>query len=264
MTQVNLWIICANTHGYFHFQKLYPHLGPPPGPGYPNLQVQYYFQLEHNSSSFKLDTGSNIIVVATTLSLPSAWNLSCVDHTSTPEPSSDGIIWIYLKDVSRYFPLFVQPGTLILDMNNIVDASEGLTGEYHDIEILYRVVTLSPTFFASNETHALSKTADGIIPISNRSPNIVVYPDCSFNQTFSINTVQALAVLYAGGNNDGELWVTSTTATSSVLLLTAPPLLRAATSPPRSPIPTPADLHPPCFRLNTPARLALLSMSTHT
>ena len=51
-------------------------------------------------------------------------------RTSTPEPSLNGIIWTYLKDVSRYVPLFAKPGTLILDLNNIVDPSIGLTGQY--------------------------------------------------------------------------------------------------------------------------------------
>ncbi|KIJ33210.1 hypothetical protein M422DRAFT_131872, partial [Sphaerobolus stellatus SS14] len=42
-------------------------------------------------------------------------------RTSTPEPTSTGIIWTYIKDVTRYIPLFAKPGTLILDLNNIVD-----------------------------------------------------------------------------------------------------------------------------------------------
>jgi Peptide N-acetyl-beta-D-glucosaminyl asparaginase amidase A len=49
-------------------------------------------------------------------------------RTSTPEPSLNGIIWTFLKDVSRYVPLFAKPGTLILDLDNIVEP--GLTGQY--------------------------------------------------------------------------------------------------------------------------------------
>lgn len=57
-----------------------------------------------------------------------------IDHTasvwrtSTPEPTTDGIIWTYLKDVTRYLPLFADPGTFILELDNIVET--GLTGEY--------------------------------------------------------------------------------------------------------------------------------------
>lgn len=50
-------------------------------------------------------------------------------RTSTPEPTSgDGIIWTYLKDVTRYTPLFAEAGTFILELDNIVET--GLDGEY--------------------------------------------------------------------------------------------------------------------------------------
>ncbi|KAG5651592.1 hypothetical protein H0H81_008113 [Sphagnurus paluster] len=50
-------------------------------------------------------------------------------RTSTPEPTiGDGIIWTYIKDVSRYTPLFANPGTFILQLDNIVEP--GLDGIY--------------------------------------------------------------------------------------------------------------------------------------
>ncbi|KAF8514073.1 peptide N-acetyl-beta-D-glucosaminyl asparaginase amidase A-domain-containing protein [Gautieria morchelliformis] len=123
-------------------------------------------------------------------------------RTSTPEPSLNGIIWTFLKDVSRYVPLFAKPGPLILDLDNIVDPNLGLTGEYD--------VRLSATFFASDEQHPPAKTADAIIPISNLSPNLAnhasVPPSFSLNQTFPTNTVQAFAELYASGNGNEEFW----------------------------------------------------------
>ncbi|GJJ12407.1 hypothetical protein Clacol_006649 [Clathrus columnatus] len=124
-------------------------------------------------------------------------------RTSTPEPS-DGleITWTFLKDVTRYTPLFAKPGTLILDLNNLIEPSQGLVGEYD--------VTLSATFFAADNEHPPAKTADAIIPISNLSPNMANYvsvpPDFSLNQTFPINTVQAFAELYASGNGNEEFW----------------------------------------------------------
>jgi Peptide N-acetyl-beta-D-glucosaminyl asparaginase amidase A len=49
-------------------------------------------------------------------------------RTSTPEPTQTGIIWTYIKDVTRYIPLFAKPGTLILDLNNLL--TQSLTGQY--------------------------------------------------------------------------------------------------------------------------------------
>ncbi|KAF8522445.1 peptide-N4-(N-acetyl-beta-glucosaminyl)asparagine amidase A, partial [Hysterangium stoloniferum] len=50
-------------------------------------------------------------------------------RTSTPKPTQTGIIYTYINDVTRYIPLFATPGTLILDLNNIIGV-QNLTGEY--------------------------------------------------------------------------------------------------------------------------------------
>lgn len=60
-------------------------------------------------------------------------------RTSTPEPTATGIIWTFIKDVTRYIPLFSTPGTLILDLNNIVDPALNLTGEY-DGAVLHHIL----------------------------------------------------------------------------------------------------------------------------
>ena len=50
-------------------------------------------------------------------------------RTSTPEPViGDGIIWTYLKDVTRFIPLFSKPGTFILQLDNSITTE--LDGEY--------------------------------------------------------------------------------------------------------------------------------------
>ena len=49
-------------------------------------------------------------------------------RTSTPEPTYDGIIWTYTKDVTRYIPLFSKPGPFLLELDNIV--THQLTGQY--------------------------------------------------------------------------------------------------------------------------------------
>ncbi|KAG8861267.1 hypothetical protein FRB91_009178 [Serendipita sp. 411] len=45
-------------------------------------------------------------------------------RTSTSEPTPGGIIWTVLKDVTKYIPLFAEPGTLIVDLNNVIDPSK--------------------------------------------------------------------------------------------------------------------------------------------
>ncbi|KAG6900891.1 hypothetical protein C0993_010010 [Termitomyces sp. T159_Od127] len=55
-------------------------------------------------------------------------------RTSTPEPTrGDGIIWTYVKDVTRYIPLFAKPGTFILQLDNLIQP--GLDGIYSVLAI---------------------------------------------------------------------------------------------------------------------------------
>jgi len=57
------------------------------------------------------------------------YSIKTVWRTSTPEPiKGDGIIWTYLKDVTRYIPLFTNKGTLILQLDNLLTSS--LDGQY--------------------------------------------------------------------------------------------------------------------------------------
>jgi hypothetical protein len=65
----------------------------------------------------------DITSTAVKLSIKKVW------RTSTPEPTKgDGIIWTYLKDVTRYTPLFAKDGTLILQLDNLL--TTGLDGQY--------------------------------------------------------------------------------------------------------------------------------------
>lgn len=95
------------------------------------------------------------------------WPIMLVWRTSTAEPTKTGIIWTALKDVSRYMPLFAESGILILDLNNIIDSSLGLNGEFD--------VTLSATFYESSLLHPAAKKSDLIIPLSNMSPDQANY-----------------------------------------------------------------------------------------
>ncbi|KAL0071407.1 hypothetical protein AAF712_001264 [Marasmius tenuissimus] len=125
-------------------------------------------------------------------------------RTSTPEPTrGDGIIWTYTKDVSQYTPLFAEPGTFILQLDNLIQ--EGLDGVYS--------TTLHATYYASGPTAPPAKSADLILPLStfanDTGNDASVPPSFSLNVTFPRNTVQVYAELFASGNAQEEFWYTN-------------------------------------------------------
>ncbi|KAI9435804.1 peptide N-acetyl-beta-D-glucosaminyl asparaginase amidase A-domain-containing protein [Lactarius indigo] len=122
-------------------------------------------------------------------------------RTSTPEPvKGDGIIWTYLKDVTRFTPLFSKPGTFILQLDNLIQT--GLDGEY--------ATTLEATFFASSSQFPLAPQADLIVPLTtlanNTGNDASVPPGFSLNVTLPRNAVAAFAELQASGNGNEEFW----------------------------------------------------------
>ncbi|KAJ7685189.1 peptide N-acetyl-beta-D-glucosaminyl asparaginase amidase A-domain-containing protein [Mycena polygramma] len=121
-------------------------------------------------------------------------------RTSTPEPTSTGIIWTYVKDVTRYTPLFAKPGTFILQLDNLIET--GLNGVYS--------TTLHATFFASSKQHPPAKQANTIIPLSTLSNttgnDASVPPSFSINVTLPQNAVEVYAELYPSGNGNEEFW----------------------------------------------------------
>ncbi|KAJ7774606.1 peptide N-acetyl-beta-D-glucosaminyl asparaginase amidase A-domain-containing protein [Mycena maculata] len=121
-------------------------------------------------------------------------------RTSTPEPTLDGIIWTYVKDVTRYTPLFAKPGTFILELDNLIET--GLNGVYSTV--------LHATFFASSPANPPAKQANTIIPLStlsNTSGNDAsVPPGFSINVTLPQNTVEGAWAIYPSGNGDEEFW----------------------------------------------------------
>ncbi|KAH9177971.1 peptide N-acetyl-beta-D-glucosaminyl asparaginase amidase A-domain-containing protein [Lactarius sanguifluus] len=72
---------------------------------------------------------------------------------------SDGIVWTYVKDVTRFIPLFSEPGTFILQLDNVIHA--GLDGEY--------AVTLEATIFSGSSRFPPAQRADLIIPLTTRA-----------------------------------------------------------------------------------------------
>ncbi|KIY50858.1 hypothetical protein FISHEDRAFT_71172 [Fistulina hepatica ATCC 64428] len=124
-------------------------------------------------------------------------------RTSTPEPTTDGIIWTYIKDVTQYMPLFAENGTFILELDNIVDSS--LTGEYATV--------LYATYYAATDAYPAADKADKIIPLSTLAnttgDDASVPPAFSTNVTVPVNTVAIYAELFASGNGDEEFWYAS-------------------------------------------------------
>ncbi|TFK46399.1 hypothetical protein OE88DRAFT_1638304 [Heliocybe sulcata] len=122
-------------------------------------------------------------------------------RTSTPEPvSGDGIIWTYLKDVSKYTPIFAEPGMFILELDNVVET--GLEGEY--------ATTLHATFYESSDEYPAAKSSSVIIPLGNLANDTgaqeSVPPVFSLNVTVPQNAVQIYAELQASGNSEEEFW----------------------------------------------------------
>ncbi|OAP61385.1 hypothetical protein AYL99_03588 [Fonsecaea erecta] len=80
-------------------------------------------------------------------------------RTSTAEPTPNGIIWTYIKDVSHLLALFTHSQTLTFDLGNLIN--ENYTSPFN--------VTLQATFFTTADTE---KRADLILPIpAGRSPS---------------------------------------------------------------------------------------------
>ncbi|KAJ7647068.1 peptide N-acetyl-beta-D-glucosaminyl asparaginase amidase A-domain-containing protein [Roridomyces roridus] len=123
-------------------------------------------------------------------------------RSSTPEPTASGIIWTYIKDATRYTPLFAKHGTFILELDNLLSAEMNLTGIYS--------ATLEATFYASSARNPPAKQANLIVPISTLSNttgnDAAVPPGFSINVTLPENTVEVYAELYASGNNFEEEW----------------------------------------------------------
>ncbi|TFK29941.1 hypothetical protein FA15DRAFT_630689 [Coprinopsis marcescibilis] len=120
---------------------------------------------------------------------------------TTSQPlRGDGVVWSYVKDVSRYTPLFAKPGKFILQLDNVIQT--GLDGIFS--------TTVDATFYASSPLYPPAKQADLIIPLStlkeNEGNHASVPPGFSINVTLPRNSVQVYAELHASGNAAEEFW----------------------------------------------------------
>lgn len=125
-------------------------------------------------------------------------------RTSTAEPTSYGIRWVWLKDMTPFLSLWKQPQTVIFDLENIVDST--YTGILN--------TTLTATFFKSPVAAADSRgPADLIIPISERTgsaghPSQFTYPGQNATNTvaFPRNANRAVFTVDVKGQGDEEFW----------------------------------------------------------
>ncbi|KAF1987965.1 hypothetical protein K402DRAFT_329612 [Aulographum hederae CBS 113979] len=121
-------------------------------------------------------------------------------RTSTSEPTTNGIIWTYVKDMTSFLPIWKQPAKLIFDLGNIID--DTYTGPFN--------TTLTATFFTEEGG---DPPADLIIPISaRRSPtngaSAFVVPEMEARDTLVLprNMKRAVFTISACGQATEEFW----------------------------------------------------------
>ncbi|KAI1444353.1 peptide N-acetyl-beta-D-glucosaminyl asparaginase amidase A-domain-containing protein [Annulohypoxylon stygium] len=125
-------------------------------------------------------------------------------RTSTAEPTSYGIRWTWLKDLTPFLSLWKEPQTLIFDLESIVD--DTYTGILN--------TTLTATYWKSTSVAASGRgPADLIIPISERTgaegqPSQFTYPAQNATNTISFpqNANRAVFTVDVKGQGDEEFW----------------------------------------------------------
>ncbi|EFQ89378.1 hypothetical protein PTT_14360 [Pyrenophora teres f. teres 0-1] len=123
-----------------------------------------------------------------------------VFRTSTAEPTQDGIIWSYVKDMSGYLALFKTPQKIVFDLGNLID--DTYTGSWDTV--------LTATFFTAEDT---IDPAHVIIPISARkstqnASSAFIVPDTKAVDTVTLpqNAKRAVFSIAACGQATEEFW----------------------------------------------------------
>jgi hypothetical protein len=121
-------------------------------------------------------------------------------RTSTAEPTTNGIRWEYIKDMTEYLYFWNSPQTLIFDLGNLVN--DVYTGSFN--------TTLTATFFTvENDPNAASL----IIPVSARkgstdSASVFMLPGDTAVNTLTLpqNVNRAVFSISACGQSTEEFW----------------------------------------------------------
>lgn len=123
-----------------------------------------------------------------------------VFRTSTAEPTIDGVVWMYVKEMQQYNVLWHEPQKIIFDIDNVVDST--YTGILN--------TTLTATFFTIPDSPA---TADTILPISSKSSannlgSVFQIPNQNASTAYTLpnNVERAVVSLAYCGQIDEEFW----------------------------------------------------------
>ena len=127
-----------------------------------------------------------------------------VFRTSTAEPTANGIVWTYIKEMEQYNALWATDQKIIFDLGNLVDST--YTGPFY--------TTLTATFFTVPDSQP---TADTILPISAEQSGVnmgsaftVPSQNASVSYTLPQNVERAVISLSACGQIAEEFWYTNT------------------------------------------------------
>ncbi|OQD84133.1 hypothetical protein PENANT_c014G06065 [Penicillium antarcticum] len=122
-----------------------------------------------------------------------------VFRTSTAEPTTNGIVWTYIKEMSQYNSLWQAPQKLIFDLGNIIN--DIYTGSFY--------VTLTAHF----SYRQAARTADIILPISSKrsvSNSASSFSVPTDNTTVMVEipaaAMRAVVSISACGQSEEEFW----------------------------------------------------------
>ena len=127
-----------------------------------------------------------------------------VFRTSTAEPTANGIVWTYIKEMEQYNALWATDQKIIFDLGNLVDST--YTGPFF--------TTLTATFFTVPDSQP---TADTILPISAEQSGVnmgsaftIPSQNASVSYKLPRNVERAVISLSACGQIAEEFWYTNT------------------------------------------------------
>ncbi|PKX95727.1 uncharacterized protein P174DRAFT_404651 [Aspergillus novofumigatus IBT 16806] len=123
-----------------------------------------------------------------------------VFRTSTAEPTTNGIVWTYIKEMSQYNALWKERQKLIFDLGNLI--SDVYTGSFN--------ATLTAVFSQRGTT---IRTADMILPISacksaSNASSALIVPSDNVEIAYRLpsNTARAIVSISACGQSTEEFW----------------------------------------------------------
>ncbi|KAL8912733.1 MAG: hypothetical protein Q9172_007449, partial [Xanthocarpia lactea] len=126
-----------------------------------------------------------------------------VFRTSTAEPTSNGIVWTYIKEMDQYKTLWRMEQKIIFDLGNLIDST--YTAPFNTL--------LTATFFTVPNT---KPAADQILPISARrsaenGSSAFSLPSDNASVTYRVpqNAERAVISISACGQATEEFWYTN-------------------------------------------------------